>query len=271
MSPCCPGLMSSCCPATSQGDVGIHLQWGHQWGRMGSRTRGPCPQMGAKQLQHSQSSTDGCGPAGGTGAGTGWGDSAGHRDRDGRWNMPLPGSCPIAPPAAPFHIPSSQTPPSPGTKPAWPKCHPWLCGCNLGKGNQPPPGRRGATLVVLQHFLQRGFEHRTSPSWDLCPGGEVVLGTEGVRGSFWAAAPILEAQLQASGQECSGGMSSRDYVCYKKHQHLSPLLPKALRGGKRDLKSNLLHWRGAGTGAVGAAQHPHQPPSLSASSKIFPG
>lgn len=236
-----PGLMSPCCPATSQGMLG-YISTGDTSGEgWGAGPEGHVPKW-------EQSSCSTHSPPqmavvlGGTGAGAGWGDSAGHWDRDGRWNTPLSGSCPIAPPAAPFHIPSSQTPPSPGMKGfAWPKSHTWLCRCSLGKGNQPPPGRGGATLVVLQHFLQRGFEHRTRPSWDLCPGGEVVLGTEGIRGSLWAAAPILEAQPQASGQECSGGMSSRDYVCYKKHQHLSPLLPKALRGGKRDLKSNLLH------------------------------
>lgn len=69
----------------------------------------------------------------------------------------------------------------------------------------------------------------------------MVLGTKGIRGSFWAAAPIPEAQPWALGQWGAGGVSSGDYSCYKKHQHLLPLLPKALREGKRDLKSNLLH------------------------------
>ena len=75
-----------------------------------------------------------------TRTGAGWGDSAGHRDRDGRWNMPLPGtrSRPITPPAARFHIPSLQSPPSPGMKPGLPKCHPWLCERSPSKGNQPP-------------------------------------------------------------------------------------------------------------------------------------
>lgn len=65
-------------------------------------------------------------------------------------------------------------------------------------------------------------------------------------------------------------MSSRDYGCYKKHQHLSSLLPKALRGGRRELKSNLLHGRGAGMGAIRIARLAHETPSSSASPKILP-
>lgn len=84
-------------------------------------------------------------------------------------------------------------------------------------------------LVALQCLLQRDSEPRTSSSQDLCPGREAMLGTEGVRGSFWAAARTSEAQPWALGQEGAGSMSSGDYSCYKKHQHLLLLLPKALR------------------------------------------
>jgi len=79
----------------------------------------------------------------GTRTGAGCGDGAGHQDRDGRWNTPLPGTCPCPtkPPAAPFHIPFPQSPLSPGMKPGWPKCHPCLCGRSPGKGNQPPQHR----------------------------------------------------------------------------------------------------------------------------------
>lgn len=65
----------------------------------------------------------------------------------------------------------------------------------------PFPPCQSAAPVAVQRLLQRGLESRTSPSWDLCAGREAMLGAQGIRGSFWAAAPILEAQPSVSGQE----------------------------------------------------------------------
>jgi len=100
---------------------------------------------------------------------------------------------------------------------------------------------RGATLEVLQRLLQRGFESRTSRNRDLCPGRGDTGNRRGSR-QFLGSSPHFGGSDSGLGEkEGAGGVSSRDYGCYKKHQHLSPLFPKALGRRKRDLKSNLLH------------------------------
>lgn len=116
------------------------------------------------------------------------GDSAGHQDRDRRWNMPLPGtrSCPITPPAAPFPIPSLQLPPSPCMKPGWPKCPPR---CSLDKGNQPPHHQNDPDKTLRSWGLHPGVRLCQPLRLTSCPTKGSVPVLQGQEGS--APSPLL--------------------------------------------------------------------------------
>lgn len=167
----------------------------------------------------------------------------------------------------------------------------WLC-CGIGSCSTSLGGEQGGQAVVLvlpMCLCMSSWPSLSQCSTYGCPtpsakgsGVQNPLQLGSVhweRGSarsqrvlrrFLGSSPHVGGSALCLGAEGAGSVSSRDYDCYKKHQHLSSLLPKALRGGRRELKSNLLHGRDAGMGAVRIARHAHETPSSSASPKILP-
>ena len=68
-----------------------------------------------------------------------------------------------------------------------------------------PPCQSVVTGRGVQHLRSsnafcKGVLSPEPVATGICALGEVTLGTEGVQGSFWAAAPISEAQTLALGK-----------------------------------------------------------------------